>query len=60
MGKISRFLRACRIVRFGIEGQTFDITMRFAGFISLRNCISCPFIVMAGFGHKRFKNFFVV
>lgn len=32
-----------------MEGQTLDMTIRFAGFNSLRNCISCPFIVIAGF-----------
>lgn len=32
-----------------MEGQTLDITIRFAGFNSLRNCILCPFIVISGF-----------
>jgi len=32
-----------------MEGQTFDITIRFAGFKSLRIFISCPFVVIARF-----------
>lgn len=31
-----------------MDGQTFEITIRFAGFKSLRNCISCPFITITG------------
>jgi len=41
-------LSAWRMCWLGIDGHTLEITMRFAGFISLRISISCPsiFIVL--------------
>jgi len=36
------------IVVLGMDGQTLEITIRFAGFRSLRNCISSPFMTITG------------